>query len=411
MKRGYLSQYFKAVAIKRLSAVEIDAVRSHQHEINGDRGLRQLLGECGDRVRFESRFVYLGDSDAEPVTDSGFLTWYDARQKARLERGVERSECRLYFPDTAVTTKGREGDLLIVARMQNDTLIAVFVEGNSTAERQVRWLFGFTDLLDRGFSLKAERESDQVRIEFAARFILEQIGVEIEDGDAGANHLDILLEKFGPAFPTTKTFSAFARETLREISARDDPDRVLLAWMEREELLFRTLERHLIGDTLRRGFGDDVDAFIRFSLSVQNRRKSRVGAALENNIEEILKAQKIQFSRAAVTENRSKPDFLFPGLLEYRDAKFPVDRLSMLGVKSTCKDRWRQVLAEADRIPDKHLLTLEPGISEPQTDEMRQKRLQLVLPAPLHTTYSRAQQKWLMNVGGFVAHVARRQNG
>jgi hypothetical protein len=28
----------------------------------------------------------------------------------------------------------------------------------------------------------------------------------------------------------------------------------------------------------------------------------------------------------------------------------------MPGVKSTCKDRWRQVLAEADRIDHKHLL-------------------------------------------------------
>ena len=27
---------------------------------------------------------------------------------------------------------------------------------------------------------------------------------------------------------------------------------------------------------------------------------------------------------------------------------------SMLGVKTTCKDRWRQVLSEADRIPQKH---------------------------------------------------------
>ncbi len=52
----------------------------------------------------------------------------------------------------------------------------------------------------------------------------------------------------------------------------------------------------------------------------------------------------------------------------------------MLGVKSTCKDRWRQVLSEAARIPDKCLLTVEPGISENQTNEMQANRLQLVLP-------------------------------
>jgi hypothetical protein len=63
----------------------------------------------------------------------------------------------------------------------------------------------------------------------------------------------------------------------------------------------------------------------------------------------------------------------------------------MLGSKSSCKDRWRQVLSETERIPHKHLLTLEPGISENQTDEMRAKLLQLVLPASLHTTYREAQ--------------------
>lgn len=82
----------------------------------------------------------------------------------------------------------------------------------------------------------------------------------------------------------------------------------------------------------------------------------------------------------------------------------------MLGAKSTCKDRWRQVLSEAARIEDKHLLTLEPGISENQTDEMRTKRLQLVLPSRLHGTYRPAQQGWLMSLTGFLDLVQNRQN-
>ncbi|EJA5030400.1 hypothetical protein MU985_004932 [Salmonella enterica] len=42
----------------------------------------------------------------------------------------------------------------------------------------------------------------------------------------------------------------------------------------------------------------------------------------------------------------------------------------MLAYKSTCKDRWRQMLNEAVRIPDKHLLTLESSICENQTNEI-----------------------------------------
>ncbi len=72
-------------------------------------------------------------------------------------------------------------------------------------------------------------------------------------------------------------------------------------------------------------------------------------------------------------------------------------------------DRWRQVLAEADRIPHKHLLTLEAAISTSQTTEMQAKRLQLVLPRTLHTTYTTAQQAWLMDVSTLISLVRERQ--
>src|SRR3546814_2820971 len=73
----------------------------------------------------------------------------------------------------------------------------------------------------------------------------------------------------------------------------------------------------------------------------------------------------------------------------------------MLAVKSTCKDRLRQVLAEADKIDDKHLLTLEPRISANQTSEMQAKRLQLVVPRPLHETYNADQRAWLFDIRAF----------
>lgn len=81
----------------------------------------------------------------------------------------------------------------------------------------------------------------------------------------------------------------------------------------------------------------------------------------------------------------------------------------MLGSKSTCKDRWRQVLSEAKRIQQKHLFTLEPGISENQTAEMKVKRLQLVLPNSLHETYKPSQKGSLMNLREFVEFVANKQ--
>lgn len=182
-----------------------------------------------------------------------------------------------------------------------------------------------------------------------------------------------------------------------------------MAWMEREEALFRTLERQIISSRLSAGFGDDVDSFIAFSLSVQNRRKSRVGFALENHLEQLFVQRGVRYSRTPMTENKSRPDFLFPGVQQYRDQAFDTGRLTVLGVKTTCKDRWRQVLAEADRVERKHLLTLEPAISSNQTEEMKAKQLQLVLPEPLHQTYSPEQRTWLNTVEFFLDRLLSQQ--
>ncbi|HHW4679648.1 MAG TPA: type II restriction endonuclease [Xylella sp.] len=225
-----------------------------------------------------------------------------------------------------------------------------------------------------------------------------------------------MLSRFAGRFPTTREFSSYARSTLKDLSAQDNPDLVLMTWMDREEILFRTLERYLIADRLSKGFANkasarvDFDGFLSFSLSVQNRRKSRVGRALENHLEVLFAGKGLRYTRTAVTENKAKPDFLFPSVAEYHNPTFDSLKLTMLGVKSTCKDHWRQVLAEADRIDDKHLLTLETAISTHQTDEMAAKRLQLVLPSSLHQIYTQAQQAWLMDVASFTELVLARQN-
>jgi hypothetical protein len=182
-----------------------------------------------------------------------------------------------------------------------------------------------------------------------------------------------------------------------------------MAWMEKEEILFRTLEKHIISERLDQGFKNDVEGFISFSLSVQNRRKSRVGLALENHLENIFRASGIRYQRSATTEGRSRPDFLFPGEEQYRDRAFDALCLTMLGVKSTCKDRWRQVLAEAARIERKHLLTLETSISTNQTDEMRANYLQLVIPRSLHSTYSGEQRPTLLDLAGFIGIIREKQ--
>jgi hypothetical protein len=412
MKHGYLSEYFNGVAVKRLSRVEADILSSNQHEFNGVEGLRHLLGEPQGKVRYPSDILYLSDSSDGPAAEEGVLTWYDARQKARLDRGVQRWEYRLYFPTTRASGLAAAGDLLVIAQQRNGRLLVIVAEQASGIGRQIEWLFGTKNLDQPGFFVKSDFDEQSDRIEFTSRLILESIGIEVEA--SAPSYLDTMLDRFGGRFPTTREFSAYARTTLPHIDSADNPDAVLMAWMEQEEILFRTLERHMIAEQLSAGFvheknGVDVDGFIRFSLSVQNRRKSRVGLAFENHLETLFAANGLQYSRTAVTENKAKPDFLFPGAPAYHDRAFDTGRLTMLGVKSTCKDRWRQVLAEADRIPVKHLVTLEAAISSQQTDEMISKQLQLVVPRQLHHSYTAGQRQWLMNLSTFIELLRERQ--
>ena len=402
MKAWYLSEFFAGVALKTLSAVEADRARSNQHEFNGVQDLIELCGRATEKHTFEARFIYLTDDDDQPIVEDASVTWYDARLKH-----ATRTEHRLYFPTTIVSQCAAEGDLLVIGKRQDGSLLVIIAQGETTIANQIRWLFGVPQTAFEGFSIREELETEQDRIQFAATFILEQIGIVVETSEE--TYLDKMLVRFGGTFPTTREFSAYARSTLTDIDAHGDPDAAIMAWMEREEILFRTLEKHLLADRLSRGFANDSEGFLQFSLSVLNRRKSRVGLALENHLEVVLMHNEIGYDRAAQTEGKARPDFLFPGGKEYRNASFESHLLTMLGVKSTCKDRWRQVLTEAARIDTIHLLTLETAISQDQTRQMQQHRLQLVVPRKLQPTYFAEQITVLMDLGSFIQLVRDRQ--
>jgi hypothetical protein len=396
-----LSDLFVGVVAKRLTLVETITERSNQHEFQGTRPLRRLLGD-EDRRRIPTRFIWIS-GEQEALAEDGFMSWSDVR------KGKPRAaEYHLYYSGNAVTELMQPGDMLFLALQRDGSILAVVTQAG-TIRNQLLWLFGLEEQAEFGFTFQEIDENAE--LDFAARYILDELGIEPEEPEA--DRLDGLIEPFGLAFPTTRVFSELARSSLPEVSAADDPDRALIEWMDREEQLFRRLERRIVAERISGGFhapdGADVDGFLSFSLSVQNRRKARAGQALENHLEAVFGAQGIRYVRGAETENRNRPDFLFPGQDEYRDQAFPPDRLAMLGAKSTLKDRWRQVLSEGVRIEEKHLLTLEPGVSENQTDEMAAKRLQLVVPRPLHTTYRLTQQAWLMDISGFLAVVRTRQ--
>ncbi|GAK46718.1 type II restriction endonuclease, putative [Tepidicaulis marinus] len=406
MKRGQLSDYFAGVAVKKLSAVETSPNRSNQHEFNASNQLRRIFGD-DDRKDIPTKFVWFGKED-EFETAEGSISWYDARRRHPI-----RTEYRLYYSGNNVTDSMTEADAFFLALRPDGSAMVIVAPDGGTIESQLLWLFGLDAQPDFQFQAQQVEGKADTELCFAARYILEELGIEADEPEA--DRLDSLIEPFGLKFPTTRIFSELARSSLPEVSALDDPDLALLEWIDREEQLFRRLERRIVAERIRNGFLQadevDVDGFLSFSLSVQNRRKSRAGSALENHLEAIFQGFGIRYSRGAETENRNRPDFLFPGQEEYRDSSFPTEHLTMLGSKSTLKDRWRQVLSEAERIDQKHLLTLEPGISEHQTNEMKAKKLQLIVPLNLQSTYRPSQRDWLFSVCDFLDQVRLRQEG
>lgn len=405
-----LRDIFHVAAGKHLSAVDADSSRSNQHEIGGlvKVGFGEVLGKPGKTETFEfaCKMVYFNDEMEDPLIVDDSVTWYDSRRRSP----TRSPEYRLYYHDNPVTELLQECDFFLIALQKNGTLLMCFAPAGTYIEAQLRNLFGLTDELNESF--QPSKIGNQ-KLLLPVQMLLEQIGIIFEPEQEGDEELlAFLLERYPSGLPKSHEFSELARSR-KPASPLEDPDDALMIWLTEEEHLFRTYERHLVRARLLQGFGDDggdVDAFVDFSLSVQNRRKSRVGFAFENHLGHIFKLYGLQFEKGSsknTTENRSKPDFLFPSFKAYHDDTFPSDKLFLLGAKTTCKDRWRQVLAEGDRLEIKYLVTIQAGISNSQLSEMKSKNLQLIVPKTIWGTYPDEAHQQLASVCDFINEVIK----
>lgn len=185
------------------------------------------------------------------------------------------------------------------------------------------------------------------------------------------------------------------------------PDDQLLDRRRVEYDIFLLVEEMHVLEIVRRGF-DTVDEFIGMANSVSNRRKSRAGKSLELHLEQIFIEHGLnKFATQCVTEGNKKPDFIFPSAEAYHSEQFPKENLRMLAVKTTCKDRWRQVLNEANKLRDIHLFTLQEGVSLSQFREMQEERVKLVVPSSLHKKYPESIRGELMTLGAFIADLIK----
>lgn len=394
-----LSEVFAAVAHKQLVLVDLPAAGSHQHELNGVSALKDFFGTSGP-TKGRLTWHYFAD-EQEPVQELNDFTFYDARAKTTHKTG--RTEWRMYYYGDFLNRAGI-GDLIVLAKTRTDEVHGLVFQERSSWLRAAKELFALHHL-DKTFSAVPKSVLESQQLEFLRQQILEELELGVALPVAPSDE-ELMLRTFGHAFPVTKEMSRFAR-TQVEVDHRYS-DESLSRWIEREEELFRALENVIIRERLAKNFAT-VDEFIEYSLSVQNRRKSRMGFALQNHLAELFTRHGLRFTAQARTEVKSRPDFIFPGEVEYHDPEFNAALLVMLGVKSSSKERWRQVLPEADRIPHKHLCTLEAGISTSQTDEMLRQRLTLVVPSGLHPTYTTEQRRAVLSVAQFIEFTRSKQ--
>ena len=223
--------------------------------------------------------------------------------------------------------------------------------------------------------------------------------------------IDFFIDSLKDEFPASFEMSKQARLIqymvyLNRHLTVSDPDSILLRWIDQEYTLFRALEQARYGDVVAAGFAS-VDDFVVMANQVLNRRKSRAGKSLEHHLAAIFDENKIQYTAQAVTEGNKKPDFLFPSEEAYHDMTFPVKKLCTLAAKTTCKDRWRQILNEADRLRDenKFLCTMQQGISAAQMDEMEAEKVILVVPKAYHNAYPKEKRDRIWTLGEFVRYI------
>ena len=385
MIAGHTGQAIKSVLnseksfCKFLSANDTGATGGHQSGILISKSAvemmfsRQELAQTGIPKRM-IKIIWQDDFETESC-----FTYYESKNELRITRFGRG------FP---FLKPEQTGALFVFTKQTDIDYSGYFLETDDEIE----------EFLDT-FGISPTETNSLIDIQRVSAETQEKLSIQ-----EFINNLDV-------DFPASDVMSAAARaieeKTYDHIEyIRLNPDEKIISWTNMEYTLFRALEYARYGEIISKGF-QSVDEFVRVANIVLNRRKSRAGKSLEHHLSAIFDGNCIEYSSQAVTEGNKKPDFLFPSQEAYHDYGFSVDYIVSLAAKTTCKDRWRQVLNEADRLRDKpkYLCTLQQGISGAQMDEMQAENVILVVPKPYIATYPKDRRDRIWTLARFVQYV------
>lgn len=359
---------------KFISANDAGATGAHQAGLYIPMNSWEILFDRpGVRGENKDRFVKIRWQD-DFETDSRFIYY---GQKTRNEYRITRfgRGFPLLRPESV-------GDLFVLVKIEEDYYHGYVIEGDENIE------FFFSSM---GISSSQTNELIKVAVDRAPEQMLDLLFREYITG-------------LQADFPQSIEVSAKAREFYNAVNRnrKQDADSLLLGWLDTEYSLFKAIENDRYKDRISRPFMS-VDELVECANTLLNRRKSRAGKSLEHHLAEVFRQKNLRFDTQVVTEGNKRPDFIFPGGSEYHDRSFPEEKLVFLGAKTTCKDRWRQILNEADRIEEKHLFTLQQGISENQLAEMYRYKVTLVVPRPYIGSFPPKYRSRILSLEKFIA--------
>lgn len=391
------------IAVKRLSAVEVDTQRSRQHEFHATR-LRVELGFDAGPVHGKLIALIFEADDSPAFVDESEFTLYDAREKVP----TRAAEWHLYYTSTEIPARSRVGDLALLYRGV-DALHAVIARRGTKVER---------DLLE-ALALGA----DAVQEKFA---FLEVPLAAGDDGREVATQLTIPVDALAdypvtdhPLFkrsvgdgnmPVTSQMAIAATEIADiRLGQSVSPDEYLTGALKAESDLYYAIESTINEGSVAKLMeaNPSVTDILDFAMRLQQSRKSRRGQSLQNHFAALLDREQIPYSAQCMAEAGETPDFVVPGCDRYHDASFPAERLRMVACKSTAKERWRQILNEAARIPEKYLLTLDSKLTPSTISSMTHARIRVFIPASiLQSEYRERGAHGLNTVTDLVSELA-----
>ena len=370
----------RATYIKFLSANDSGATGAHQSGILLSRKACPMIFGALPRdhvaKRNDVRVTWQDD-----VTTYSTFTWYESKGELRLTR-LGRG-----FPylNPEVT-----GALFVFSQMDDNEYLAYILNTDDEIEAYLT-----------AFSLGPQ----DANLMFTPKSV---DTVEAAEGLAIRTYVEYLGVAGGADWPRSEEVSREARDIQRDVNRRrrlelTNPDLQIIEYTRVEYAIFREIESQAYGHTIARGF-DSIEDFVSLANTVLNRRKSRAGKSFEHHLASLFRANGLPFEEQVKTEGNKKPDFVFPSGDAYHDMSYPAEKLVILGAKTTCKDRWRQILNEADRIKDltKYLVTLQQGISPQQLAEMQSEDVQLVVPKGYIKSYPKEFQDSIWSIKDFI---------